>query len=137
LQISYGLHISPRTADGFGSASQSASYLRIVIKSATGSGNGTTGASVTWSKSRIFRVPQTTTYAFATLFGDNRADRLFAHVPPGVRAENLYRLSDGTYTINDPRDGSATREYLGGHNIFLTDEEVAELTAAGYGAYIT
>jgi hypothetical protein len=31
----------------------------------------------------------------------------------------------------------ATREYLGGHNIFLTDEEVNELTAAGYGEYIT
>jgi len=128
-------HINIRTGTGDGTSGGSADGARVVFAVLTGSGTGTSSA--VWVKSRIFRVPQTTTYAFATLFGDNRADRLFAHVPPGVRAENLYRLSDGTYTINDPRDGSATREYLGGHNIFLTDEEVAELTAAGYGAYIT
>ena len=65
------------------------------------------------------------------------ADRLFAHMPPGVRVENLYRLTDGSYTINDPGYGRSTRAYLGGHNIFLDDTEVAELTAAGYGAYIS
>jgi len=62
---------------------------------------------------------------------------LFAHVPQGVRAENLYRLSDGSYTINDPGYGNSTRAYLGGHNIFLDDTEVEELTTAGYGAYIS
>jgi hypothetical protein len=71
------------------------------------------------------------------MYGDNRADRLFAHMPQGIRAENLYRLSDGSYTINDPGYGNSTRAYLGGHNIFLDDTEVAELTAAGYGAYIS
>ena len=60
-----------------------------------------------------------------------------AHITRPIRAENLYRLSDGTYTINDPRNNAAVRTYLGAHNIFLDDTEVAELTAAGYGAYIT
>ena len=46
-------------------------------------------------------------------------------------------LQDGSYTINDPRDGTAVRVYLGSHVIPLTDEEVTNLTAAGYGAYIT
>lgn len=128
-------HISVRTATGSGSGSGSADGARTVFAVLTGSGTGS--SSTVWVKSRIFRVPQTTTYAWAELFSDRRADRLFAHIPLGIRAENLYRLSDGTYTINDPRDGSAVREYLGGHNIFLTDEEVSELTAAGYGAYIT
>jgi len=128
-------HINIRTGTGDGTSGGSANGARTVFAVLTGSGTGTSSA--VWVKSRIFRVPQTTTYAFATLFGDERADKLFARIPPGIRGENLYRLSDGTYTINDPRDGSATREYLGGHNIFLTDEEVAELTAAGYGAYIT
>ena len=156
VAVRHVVTIRTATASGVGTASSIS--IELLPRTATGSGAGATVGFATWSKSRIFRVPQTTTYAFATLlgchqtgwqpskqsvcsvatlFGDNRADRLFAHVPPGVRAENLYRLSDGTYTINDPRDGSATREYLGGHNIFLTDEEVAELTAAGYGAYIT
>jgi hypothetical protein len=67
----------------------------------------------------------------------NPKERLMAHMVPQIRAENLYRLSDGTYTINDPRNNSAVRTYLGAHNIFLDDTEVAELTAAGYGAYIT
>jgi hypothetical protein len=29
------------------------------------------------------------------------------------------------------------RTYLGGHDNFLTDPEIAELTAAGYGSSIT
>lgn len=128
-------HINIRTATGSGLGDGSAQGARTVFGVLVGSGTGS--SSTVWVKSRIFRVPQTTTYAWAELFSDRRADRLFSHIPLGVRAENLYRLSDGTYTINDPRDGSAVREYLGGHNIFLTDEEVSELTAAGYGAYIT
>jgi len=126
-----------RTATGSGFGSEFATAIEIIPRTATASGQGSTIGNATWTKSRIFRVPNTTNYAFAELFGDRMADRLFAHMPPGVRAENLYRLSDGSYTINDPGHGRSTRAYLGGHNIFLDDTEVAELTAAGYGAYIS
>lgn len=124
-----------RTATGSGSGSGSADGARTVFAICTGSGAGTQTA--TWEKSRIFRVPNTTNYAWAELFNDNPRDRIFSHLPQGVRAENLYRLSDGSYTINDPGYGRSTRAYLGGHNIFLSDEEVSELTAAGYGDYIS
>jgi hypothetical protein len=125
-----------RTASGSGAGTQTAVGIRIKTAEGTGSGSGTNG-SILWTKSHIFRVPNTTLYAWADLYGDRRADRLFAHMPQGVRAENLFRLSDGSYTINDPGYGNSTRAYLGGHNIFLDDEEVSELTAAGYGAYIS
>ena len=89
-------------------------------------------------KSHIFRVPTTRTYPFAERLSEEAPDRLFSHTPQGIRAKNLYRLSDGTYTTTDPRRPELiTRTYYGGHDIFLTDEEVTELTAAGYGASIT
>jgi hypothetical protein len=123
------------TASGTGTASSVS--LELLPRTATGSGVGATSGEVIWIKSRIFRVPQTTTYTFADKFyAYTPKERLMAHITPPIRAENLYRLSDGTYSINDPRSG-AVRTYLGAHNIFLDDTEVAELTAAGYGAYIT
>jgi len=122
------------TASGTGTASSVSREL--LPRTATGSGVGATSGQVLWSKSRIFRVPQTTTYTFAQKYDYSPKERLMAHITLPIRAENLYRLSDGTYSINDPRSG-AVRTYLGAHNIFLDDTEVAELTAAGYGAYIT
>lgn len=122
------------TASGTGTASSVS--LELLPRTATGSGVGATSGQVLWSKSRIFRVPQTTTYTFAKDYDYTPKERLMAHITLPIRAENLYRLSDGTYSINDPRSG-AVRTYLGAHNIFLDDTEVAELTAAGYGAYIT
>ena len=54
-----------------------------------------------------------------------------------MRVENLFLLNNGSYTIDDPRDGTAVKVYLGSHVIPLTDDEVTSLTAAGYGANIT
>ncbi len=127
--------IRTATASGVGTASSIS--IELLPRTANGSGVGATSGNATWEKSHIFRVPQTTNFAFAELFGDRLSSRIFSHLPQGIRVENLWRLPDGTYTINDPGYGVATREYLGSHNIFLTDEEVSELTAAGYGAYIT
>jgi hypothetical protein len=156
-QTSIGLHVSPRTATGSGvgsqsvisfstrfrtatgsgSSSQASNGLHTSPRNATGSGLGVTGGDAVWIKSHIFRVPNTTNYSWAELFNDNPRDRIFSHLSQGIRVENLYRLSDGSYTINDPGYGRSTRQYLGGHNIFLSDEEITELTAAGYGAYIS
>ena len=136
-QAATGRLVAIRTASASGEGTSSSVSIELLPRTASGSGVGATSGDATWAKSRIFRVPNITLYAWADMYGDNRADRLFAHVPQGVRAENLYRLSDGSYTINDPGYGNSTRAYLGGHNIFLDDTEVAELTAAGYGAYIS
>jgi hypothetical protein len=136
-QVATGRLVAIRTASASGEGTSSSVSIELLPRTASGSGVGATSGNAEWIKSRIFRVPNTTNYAFAELFGDRMADRLFAHMPPGVRVENLYRLTDGSYTINDPGYGRSTRAYLGGHNIFLDDTEVAELTAAGYGAYIS
>tara|TARA_R110000823_G_scaffold266750_1_gene386499 strand:+ start:335 stop:547 length:213 start_codon:yes stop_codon:yes gene_type:complete len=69
--------------------------------------------------------------------GESKSDRLFSHVPPLIRAENLFKTTTGDYTINNPGSEDTAKIYHGAHNIFLDDTEVAELTAAGYGAYIT
>jgi hypothetical protein len=125
-----------RTADGSGTGSGTLVGARTRRTEATGSGDGT--ATANWDKSHIFRVPITEGYPFATRLSEESPDRLFAHTPQGARAKNLYRLSNGTYTTTDPRRPELiTRTYLGGHDNFLTDPEIAELTAAGYGSSIT
>lgn len=126
---------SIRTATGSGTGTQTGVGARINRRTATGSGTGTGTAS--WVKSHIFRVPNTSTYAFATRYAEGE-DKLFAHTPQGIRAYNLYKLTNNTYQITDPRRPELiAKVYYGGHDIFLDDTEVAELTAAGYGASIT
>ena len=50
----------------------------------------------------------------------------------------MYKLDDGTYTEVDIRDeGQIVKIYHGGHINIITDQEAADLTAAGYGAYIS
>lgn len=65
------------------------------------------------------------------------ANRLASHVAPTARGRNVFLLTNGTYTENQPGDMSTVaKTYYGGHDIEVTDAEVASLTAAGYGAYI-
>ena len=129
------LLVSIRTATGSGLGTSESVGARINRRTATGSGTGTQTAD--WVKSHIFRVPNTSTYAFAPKFAKG-SDRLFAFAPQGIRAYNLYKLTNNTYQITDPRIPELiSKVYYGGHDIFLDDTEVAELTAAGYGASIT
>lgn len=66
------------------------------------------------------------------------AHRLFRFYTPGARGRNVYKLTDGTYSENEQHDTSAyTKVYFGGHDNDVTAQEVTDLTAAGYGAYIT
>jgi hypothetical protein len=107
-----------------------------LFRSCTGSGLGSGTAD--WDKSHIFRVPTTSTYQFAKRFGESPADRLFAFMPQGIRQYNLFKLDDSTYQITDPRmPERIVKVYYGGHDNFLDATEIAELTAAGYGASIT
>jgi hypothetical protein len=50
----------------------------------------------------------------------------------------VFKLLDGTITENEPNDNTLiAKTYWGGSDNVITDAEAAELTAAGYGAYIT
>jgi hypothetical protein len=125
-----------RTATGSGTGSGTLVGARTRRTTATGTGDGT--ATANWDKSHIFRVPITEGYPFAVRLSEESPDRLFAHTPQGSRAKNLYRLDDGSYTTTDPRRPERiTRTYYGGHDNFLTQPEIDELTAAGYGSSIT
>lgn len=66
------------------------------------------------------------------------AYRLLRHVQNTPKGRNVYKLDSGTYTENEPGDlSTVTKTYYGGHVYDLTADEAADLTAAGYGAYIT
>lgn len=66
------------------------------------------------------------------------ANRLAAHRQPGARGRNVYLLTNGTYTENQPGDMTTVQKtYHGGHDNEVTEAEVSSLTAAGYGAYIS
>jgi hypothetical protein len=63
--------------------------------------------------------------------------RLFKHYAPLPRGRNVYKLVDGTYSEDEQYDISRVAiTYHGGHEIPVTEQEAADLTAAGYGAYI-
>ena len=130
------LLVSIRTATGSGTGTQTAVGARVNRRTAVGSGTGTGTAD--WVKSHIFRVGITSDYSFAARYPETNSDRLFAHTPQGIRAYNLYKLTNNTYQITDPRRPELVAKiYYGGHDIFLDDTEVAELTAAGFGASIS
>lgn len=125
-----------RTATGTGISAQSALTRELLPRTATGTGTGNY-VPPTWTKSRIFRPPATDFYRGGDRLGEGVDNRLGTYYKD-VRAPNIYKLANGTYTIIDPRgDGLIAKIYLGSHANFLTDQEVADLTAAGYGEYIT
>jgi hypothetical protein len=136
-QSATSLLTAKRTATATGTGTSVVVGARLKTETATGSG-ASIDVFAQWMKSHIFRVPITEGYPFAVRLSDSSPDRLFSHTPQGSRAKNLYRLTDGSYTTTDPRRPELiTRIYYGGHDIFLTDPEITELTAAGYGSSIT
>jgi len=67
-----------------------------------------------------------------------RAYNLLRHYQSLPRGRNVFKLSDGTYTENDPSDwDSVAIAYYGGHSYDITADEASALTAAGYGSYIS
>jgi len=130
------LVINIRTATGSGVGDSVSLGGILYIRSATGSGIGTSTSD--WVKSHIFRVPYTYNYPGATYRDEGAANRLQRYNRTNVRVRNLYELTDGSYTTVDQRDqGQVVKLWLGGHDHYLTDAEVVELTAAGFGASIT
>jgi hypothetical protein len=50
----------------------------------------------------------------------------------------VFLLTNGNYTENEPSDmTTVAKVYYGGHDIEVDATEVASLTAAGYGEYIS
>ena len=63
---------------------------------------------------------------------------LFRHYGNDPRGRNVFLLTDGSYTENEPNDVTTiSKVYWGGSNNEVSADEVASLTAAGYGAYIS
>lgn len=125
-----------RTATGSGTSAQSALTRELLPRTATGTGVGDYVPSA-WVKSNIFRPPATDFYRGGDRLGEGVDNRLGTYYKD-VRAPNIYKLTDGTYTIVDPRGADRiAKVYLGSHANFLDAQEVADLTAAGYGDYIT
>jgi hypothetical protein len=130
------LVINIRTAVGSGVGDSVALGGILYFRSATGSGQGTDSAN--WVKSHIFRVPYTYNYPGATYRDEGAANRLQRYNRTNVRVRNLYKLTNGSYTTVDQRDqGQVAKLWQGGHDHYLTDAEVVELTTAGFGASIT
>ena len=130
------LVINIRTATGSGTGTSATLSGLLITDTATGAGTGTQTAD--WVKSRIFRVPYTYNYPGGYFGGGDAANRLGRYNRSGVRARNLYELTNGEYTIVDQRDlGQVAKLWYGGRDYFLNDAEVAELTAAGFGDSIT
>jgi hypothetical protein len=83
-------------------------------------------------------LPEMFTKGIVLSQDERLANRLASHVAPTARGRNVYLLNNGTYTENQPGDmDTVAKTYYGGHDIEVTDAEVASLTAAGYGAYIS
>lgn len=66
------------------------------------------------------------------------AYRFLRHYAPAPRGRNVFKLADGSYVENEPADMSTVViTYYGGHEHEVDAAEVASLTAAGYGDYIS
>lgn len=67
-----------------------------------------------------------------------RAINLFRHFDNLPRGRNVYKLNSGVYVENEPVEWSSiVKIYYGGHIYDVTSDEAADLTAAGYGTYIS
>ena len=80
-----------------------------------------------------FIPPTENNVAAAEPFGEGVAWRLFRYAAPGKSADNVYRLTDGSFTTVEPRDQSTiSRTFWGASVNYVTDVEATELVAAGY-----
>ena len=62
---------------------------------------------------------------------------IFTALRPGRRGRNVFKLTDGTFVEWQPAfPDQIAHIYHGGHVHELTEQEEADLRAAGYGDYI-
>lgn len=145
-----------RTSTGSGNGSSSGSASTIRLRTAVGNGLGSSyslqgilyvrtsvgfgsgDSSAIWYKTLIFRPPFDGEFRWAEYGATDSTSMFFGRMRPGQKASNIYKMVDGTYTTIPSRDYSiVSRVYHGGHENLVTPEEKADLTAAGYGDYVT
>jgi hypothetical protein len=69
---------------------------------------------------------------------DDGTEGIFRYLKNFPRGRNVYKLTDGSFTENQPGDMSTVEKiYHGGHIHELTSAEEADLVEAGYEDYIT
>jgi hypothetical protein len=86
----------------------------------------------------IFRPPTDDLVRYSDFAGQGIAHRLFRFYRPEPRGRNVYLMNDGSFSEADLVDSSSyTKIYFGGSENIVTAQEVAALTAAGYGEYLS
>jgi hypothetical protein len=66
------------------------------------------------------------------------ANRLGGRIEASARGRNIFLLTSGVYTDDQPSSlDMVSKVYYGGHDNEITADEVTALTAAGYGEYIS
>jgi hypothetical protein len=69
---------------------------------------------------------------------DDGSEGIFRYLKNFPRGRNVYKLTDGSFTENQPGDMSRVAKiYHGGHIHEITADEETDLIAAGYEDYIT
>jgi hypothetical protein len=140
-----GLHIHPRTGSGSGVGAGVTTSRRLYRRNAPGTGAGTQTAA--GRRYQVFRTPTDNQvdltgsdfYSINLIPANKLVYSLYRHYQPGPRGRNVWKLTDGTYTENQPMDDTDIAIiYLGGHeHVLFDDNERDSLIAAGYGAYIS
>ena len=136
-------HVRTGTGSGTGSDTP-ATFFRGYSRTGTGTGAGS-DTPATWSRLYLFRTPTDnqvdftgSDYYHGNMIPANRLIwQLYRHYTPGPRGRNVWKLTDGTYTENQPPDDTDIDIiYLGGHDHHVDATERAALIAAGYGDYV-
>ena len=85
-----------------------------------------------------FTPPTDELVVWADPFDTTVAHRLFRYLHPGERGRNVFKLTNNSYTENQPGDMTTVSvTYYGGHSHPVSAAEAALLTAAGYGSNLT
>ena len=140
-----GLHIHPRTGSGTGAGTGVTTSRRLYRRNGTGTGAGT--ATAGGRRYQVFRPPTDNQvdftgsdfYGIDMIPANKLVYSLYRHYQPGPRGRNVWKLTDGTFTENQPMDDTDIAIiYQGGHDhVLFDDDERDALIAAGYGPYIS
>lgn len=85
-----------------------------------------------------FVPPTDNLVRWADPFNPRVEHRLFRFLSPGARGRNVFKLTDNSYTEDQPGDmTTVAATYHGGHEHTVSSAEATLLTAAGYGSYLT
>lgn len=140
---STGVHTHVRAGTGTGTGTSAATGVHTHVRAGSGTGQGS-DTPATWIRLYLFRTPTDLEVDFTGAYRvqlvtqrQRAAFNLYRFYEPGPRGRNVFKLTDGSYTENQPaEDEDIDIVYYGGHNHYVDDVEKSELVAAGYGAYV-